>query len=204
VGEPISILQSIPKDGSVTREVSFTMSESESTGQWRFYSVTDISNQTAETNEGNNVSTLVSGQFNFSTKDISGTFAATTIPSQFVQGQKFSKSPTITYTYRNASDFALGRSTSMTVRAFLRPAGSTDAASNIALTSARSESLSNMAPGAERTRTHGGPRPPFRRCCGIPGRRSRGQALAGRRPPLGRREARAHGQRGLHALPLVD
>jgi len=153
VGEPISILQSIPKDGSVTREVSFTMSESDSTGQWRFYSVTDISNQTAETNESNNVSTLVSGQFNFSTKDISGTFAATTIPSQFVQGQKFSKSPTITYTYRNASDFALGRSTSMTVRAFLRPAGSTDAASNIALTSARSESLSNMAPGAERTRT---------------------------------------------------
>jgi len=151
VGDSVSIL-TLGAKASASAEVSFTLSEADSTGSWRFYAIVDGSNQTVETNETNNTSALVSGQFNFGVRDLAGTLVSTTMPAQLVQGQKLAKSPTIRYTYRNAGDYALARGSSMSVQASLRPIGAVDASTDIAVSSAKNESVSNMAAGVARTR----------------------------------------------------
>jgi hypothetical protein len=151
VGDSVSFY-SLGANASASAEVSFTFSEADSTGSWRFYAIVDGSNQTVETNNANNTSTLVSGQFNFGVRDLAGTLVSTTMPSQLVQGQKLSKSPTLRYTYRNAGDYSMARSSSMSVQAYLRPISAVDTSMDIAVSSARSESVSNMAAGVSRTR----------------------------------------------------
>jgi hypothetical protein len=140
---------------SVTREVSFTLPESESSGAWRFYAVVDGSNQTVETNDTNNVSSLVTGLFNYVVRDVSGSIISTTLPSEFVQGQKFSKSPSIKYSIRNSGDATFSGSSSMSVRVALRPLGASDASTDIRLASPRNESLGGLAAGASRLRDWG-------------------------------------------------
>jgi hypothetical protein len=152
VGDAVSIL-TLGANASATAEVSFTLSEADSNGSWRFYAVVDGSNQTVETNDTNNTSALVSGQFNFGVRDLAGQIISTTMPAQLVEGQKLSKSPVIRYTYRNAGDYALARGSSMSVRVFLRPISAIDSSLDIAVSSAKSESVSNMAAGVSRTRS---------------------------------------------------
>jgi hypothetical protein len=136
-----------------SREVTFTLPESQSTGVVRFYAVVDQSNQTVETNENNNVSNLVQGQFNLTVRDITGSAISNNLPTQVVEGAKVSGSPIVTYSIRNSSDFAMASGTSIGVRGFLRPVFSGDASLDIAASDQRTESLSRLAAQATRERT---------------------------------------------------
>ncbi len=132
------------------QEFTFTFSEAESTGTWRFYAVADGGRETAETNETNNNSTLVRGLFNLGVRDLAGSTTSTTLPGTFVRGQKISGTPSVKFTYRNASDYAFGSGTSMSTRAFLRPISSPDGSADIAVSDAKTESISKMAAGASK------------------------------------------------------
>lgn len=140
------------KDQVTTYQVSLTIPEELSTGAYRFYAVIDGSNQTPETNETNNTSALVLGQFNYAVRDVTGTFVSTTLPSQWVERSKPARSPVVTFTVKNASDIVLSSKNSIGIRAFLRPVAATNETSDIAVSNVRSENLGGLAAQASRTR----------------------------------------------------
>ncbi|MEI7657427.1 MAG: CARDB domain-containing protein [Phycisphaerae bacterium] len=150
-GDPV-IIASLGAGATVSQEISLTLPEADSSGVWRFYAVVDGSNQTVELNEDNNVSTVVTGTYNLGVRDIAGAFVSTTLPSEFVVGQKFSRSPSVKFSYRNAGDFKLSGSVSMSIRVALRPIAAVNASTDIQLASPRNESVSGLAAGASRTR----------------------------------------------------
>ncbi len=146
------IVASLGAGGTFSQEISLTLPEADSSGVWRFYAVVDGSNQTVELNEENNVSTTVTGVYNLGVRDIAGAWVSTTLPSEFVVAQKFSRSPSVKFSYRNGGDFRLSGSISMSIRVALRPIAAVDASSDILLASPRNESVSGLAAGASRTR----------------------------------------------------
>jgi hypothetical protein len=151
VGDP-AVFMTLDAGQTASQEVSFTLPEADSTGVWRFYAVADTSNQTPELKEDNNVSATVPGVYNLGVRDLAGAFVSTTLPSEFVAGQKFSRSPSIKFSYRNGGDFRLSGSVSMSIRVSLRPIAAVDASTDILLAAPRNESLSGFSPGASRTR----------------------------------------------------
>jgi hypothetical protein len=150
-GDPV-IIASLGAGATVSQDVSLTLPEADSSGVWRFYAVVDGSNQTVELNEDNNVSTTVTGVYNLGVRDIAGAFVSTTLPTEFTIGQKFSRSPSVKFSYRNGGDFRLSGSVSMAVRVALRPISAIDASTDVLLASPRNESVSGLAAGASRTR----------------------------------------------------
>lgn len=148
----VLIITSLGAGATFTQELSTTLPESESTGVWRFYAVADSSNQTAELDDGNNVSRPATGVYNLGVRDIAGTFGSTTLPPEIVVGQKFARSPAVKFAYRNGGDFRLSGSVSMSIRVVLRPIAAIDASTDVAIASPRGESLSGFSPGASRER----------------------------------------------------
>jgi len=151
VGEDLLNI-SILKDQLLVLPVSFTLPEAQSNGAFRFYAVVDGSNQTPETNETNNTSALVLGQFNYVVRDVAGQFLSTTLPTQWVERAKATGTPNVKFNFRNASDFVMGAGSTITIRGYLRSVSATSDAQDIFVTDSRSENLAGLAAQASRSR----------------------------------------------------
>ena len=143
---------SILKDQLLVLPVSFTLPEAQSNGAYRFYAVVDGSNQTPETNETNNTSALVLGQFNYVVRDVAGQFLSTTLPTQWVERAKATGTPNVKFNFRNASDFVMSAGSTITIRGYLRSVSATSGAQDIFVTDSRSENLAGLAAQASRSR----------------------------------------------------
>ena len=131
-------------------DMEFTLTPEQAVGTLRFYAVADLTNQTVEVDETNNVSNIATGVGIGGVSDLAGVFISESLPSQVVEGAKSPSRSSIKFSVRNAGDYPLSKGVSVVTRAYLRPSLDASGDSDIAVSSAKKVSVSRLAAQAAR------------------------------------------------------